>query len=238
MAATPGSDTKLNVLTGIAKVMSITTQEMTTYATRVLDKGILLLAEDGKVYLTDGVTALSALSPRIDQLLISTEKTALTKTFSGTSGAYQATEGGFLVLGASGKMSKDSLPDTMIGADGKIALEWLPDTVRAGVVYKATYADLADATEEEKKSLVFVVDASGDDTVESGWATYVWQNNDWVKISEGESVENLDLGALLPNEANVEAAGAVMYDHTIVLTPPSMTQYIALLDVEEGGVGG
>lgn len=232
MPATPGSDTKLNVLAGIAKVMSITNTEMTTYADRVLDKGILLLAEDGKVYLTDGVTTISALTPRIDQTLVAHEKTALTKTFSGASNAYQATEGGFLVLGASGKMSKDSLPDTMIGADGKIALSWLPDSVRAGVVYKATYADLDSATEEDKKCLVFVIDATGDSTVTKGWATYVWQTNKWVKVSEGESVENLDMGALLPNETNVEAAGAVMYDHTVVLTPPTVTEYIRLLDVE------
>lgn len=244
MPLTPGSKDRLNVLTGIAKVMQITSTDLTTYGERVLDAGILLVDENSKIYLTDGVTALNALQPRVDQLLISVEKTALTKTFSGTSDAYKATEGGFLVLGAEGRMDKASLPAGMLQGDGTINLDWLPATVRASITYVANYAALASVTAEQKKGLVFVVDATDDPSgqVGAGAAMYAWQDDEWIKIAEVESLD-LDIDALTPSYENLQASGAVMYDHTVVLTPPTLTQYITLLDAtpdeeEGGGVGG
>lgn len=37
--------------------------------------------------------------------------------------------------------------------------------------------------------IVYVVDATGDATVTSGWAVYMWQGAAWSKISEQESID-------------------------------------------------
>lgn len=228
MPATPGSATKANKLAGIAKVMSFTASDLATYGERVLEKGIMLTDEAGKIYLTDGVKKLNELTPVVDQVLIAREKEALTKTFSGAEGAYQATEGGFLVLGANGQMAEASLPaDFMVG--GKINIEKLPDAVRAKITYVADINARDTATEEQKKGLVYVIDATGDPTVTAGSAMYAWVEEAWVKIAEAESLD-IDIDALTPSYENVEAAGAVMYDHTVVVTPPTMTEFAALLD--------
>lgn len=228
MAVTPGSASKVNVLAGISKVMSFTAADLTSFGERVLEKGILLVDEARKVYLTDGVTALKNLTPIVDQLLIAREKEALLKTFSGTDGAYKATEGGFLVLGADGQMAEESLPkDFMV--DGKVNIEKLPDAVRAKISYVADIAARDAVTDEQKKGLVFVIDATGDSTVEQGSAMYAWVDNAWTKIAEIESLD-LDVDSIKASTENVEAAGAVMYNHTVMLTPPSMTDFAALVD--------
>lgn len=229
MPVTPGSKEKLNNLAGIAKVMEFTATDLTTHGERVLAKNILLKDEAGKLYLTDGTKKLKELTPIVDQVLIAREKAALTKTFSGAEGAYQATEGGFLVLGADGHMAEESLPaDFMVG--GKINIEKLPDAVRAKITYVANIAARDTVTEEQKKGLVFVIDASEDPTVTAGAATYAWVNDAWVKVSEAESLD-LDIDALTPSYKNVEAAGAVMYDHMVVITPPTLDDYVAKSEV-------
>ena len=234
-----GSSTKLNVITGISKIMHVTAQDFTTYAERILDAGIRLVEDNQKIYLTDGTTKLSNLQPRVDKLLVATEKDALTKTFSGEGGAYKATEGGFLVLGADGKIQQAELPSGFLDSDGKISLNLLPDTVRAGIKYVATYDQLTSLSDEEKKLLVVVLDASGDPTVTSGAASYVWVDTAgdgsgfaWKKMSEVESLD-LDIASIETSTKNVEAANAVMYDHPIVLTAPTLAQYVTLADAHE-----
>lgn len=42
---------------------------------------------------------------------------------------------------------------------------------------------------ENKDSIVHVIDASADTTVDSGWAQYIYQDGVWVKIAEKESLD-------------------------------------------------
>lgn len=248
MAVTPGSAAKINKISGVAKVVSVTAEEVSTsLVEKVFEKGILLQFEDGKIYITDGVTKLSELTPMIDSTLTEAEKGALEAAFS--TGSYVAAAGGVVVHGAGGKIDDASLNVVADGkivdsylsafyADGKIKLESLPDTVRAGVAYFATYAKLiSDATDETKKGLAFVIDATDDPSgqVKTGSAMYAWDaslkegTGDWLKIAEHESLD-IDVESLTPNYENVQAAGAVMYDHTVMLDAPTLTELSTLID--------
>ena len=48
-------------------------------------------------------------------------------------------------------------------------------------------------------------------------------------MSEVESLD-LDIASIETSTKNVEAANAVMYDHPIVLTAPTLEQYVTLAD--------
>ena len=63
MTITAGSSGRLNSIKGVTKALSLTTAEKTALGSKVFPKGIFIRAADGKVYLTDGVTELSALQP-------------------------------------------------------------------------------------------------------------------------------------------------------------------------------
>lgn len=68
-------------------------------------------------------------------------------------------------------------------------------------------------------TMVFVVDASADATVNSGGATYVWRqsNSTWVKISEAESMDlNLTWTAITgrPTSTPAQIDSAVTDSHT------------------------
>ena len=63
MTITAGSSGRLNSIKGVTKALSLTTAEKTALGSKVFPKGIFIRAADGKVYLTDGVTTLSALQP-------------------------------------------------------------------------------------------------------------------------------------------------------------------------------
>lgn len=63
MTITAGSSGRLNSIKGVTKALSLTTAEKTALGSKVFPEGIFIRAADGKVYLTDGVTALSALQP-------------------------------------------------------------------------------------------------------------------------------------------------------------------------------
>ena len=241
MPVTPGSATKINRVNGVAKVVPVTADEVsTTLKDKVFESGVLLKFADGKLYLTDGVTKLSELKPLVDQAMTAAEKAALNNAFK--TGSYMASANGVVVHDATGKIADGSLNVVADGkivpsylsdfiADGKVKLEALPDTVRAGVAYFATFASMnTTATEENKKGLCFVIDATDDPSgsVTSGAAMYSWQNSAWVKIAEHESLD-IDVTSLTPNYENVQAAGAIMYDHTLMLEAPTLTQIAALL---------
>lgn len=235
---TPGSSTKLNTVKGVSAILNITAAEATTLATKVLPANILVKKADGKVYLTDGVNAISNLTVLIDQVLTQAEKGALDLAFK--NGSYAAAAGGVVVHDTNGKIDDASLnvvdngkivesylSDYIDTTTHKVLVEALPDTARAGVKYVAEYGDLQSLTNEEKKSLVYVIDATDDATVDAGAAMYVWQNNAWVKIAETESLD-IDIDAIECNYNNVQAAGAVMYDHTIFVEAPTATELVTL----------
>lgn len=230
-----GSATKLNALKGYSRAILFSADDITARGEKVYEAGILLYKADGTIYFTDGKTKLKDLKPIVDQsiaVLTAVERNALATAFE--SGVYVAKEGGVLVAGADGKLADTSLNliDTdgkikdsylkMIGSDGKISLDYLPDSVRAHVFFVATYADLDTVSDEEKKGLVVVADASGDPTVNSGWAEYLWKDDAWIKVAEGESLD-VDVNAFFTHD-NVESTGAVMYDHPVAVAGITLSE--------------
>lgn len=244
MPITPGSSSKLNTVKGVSSMLFTTSSEETSLATKVLPAGILVKKSDGKVYLTDGTKTLANLDPLVDQILTSVEKTALSTALS--TGTYVAAAGGVVVHGANGKIDDGSLnvvssgkivesylSDYIDPTTHKVLLSALPDTVRAGVTYVADITARDALSVEQKKSLAFVIDASDDTTVTQGAAMYGWDASAesgagaWIKIAEVESLD-IDVAAIRCDYTNVQAAGAVMYDHTVFLEAPTAAQFVAL----------
>lgn len=247
MPITPGSSSKLNTIKGVSAVLVTTAAEETALANKVLPANVLVKKSDGKVYLSDGVKTLANIDPLIDQLLNSVEKSALSNALG--TGTYVRAANGVVVHDSTGKISDDSLnvvssgkivesylSDYIDPTTHKILIEALPDTARAGVKYIATYSGLASLTAEEKKSLIFVIDATGDPSgdVVTGAAMYAWIEDPdnagsyiWQKIAEQESLD-IDVAAIRCDYTNVQAAGAVMYDHTVFLEAPTASQFVQL----------
>ena len=230
MSISPGNINKLNKIAGISSVINVNATNYATYANTVFKANLLIKLPSGKIVLTDGVETLAELeaSPLVDKVLSSSEKTALNAAFS--TGSYVRAANGVVAHGDNGKISDDSLNFVADGKivpsylsdyieDGKFTIDALPDTARAGMVYVSTYADLANLTDEQKKSLVYVVDATGDPSgnTKTGGALYVYVNDAWTKIAEPESLD-IDVSAIETDYDNVQATGAVMYDHDVLLT--------------------
>lgn len=76
-----------------------------------------------------------------------------------------------------------------LDSNGKIPASQLPTEAKSSIVVP-TYADLATVAEKTEGTTVLVIDATGDATVSSGAAQYVWDGTSWLKIAE---VESLDL---------------------------------------------
>lgn len=226
MAVVAGAAGKLNAIKGVAAILEVTAAELVSLADKVFPKNLILKEPNGKFYLTDGVTKLSALTPMIDQVVTEAEKGALSAAFS--TGAYVQAAGGVVVHGADGKISDDSLhlvkdgkldvatymADFIDAETGKVLLNALPDSVRAGITYVRDIAARDALGDEAKRGVVFVIDATGDETVTKGAAMYAWVDNAWQKYAEVESLD-IDVEAIECNYKNVEKAGAVMYDHEI-----------------------
>lgn len=93
----------------------------------------------------------------------------------------------------------------VLGADGKLSIDLLPDDFTQSVTIPAAFKWVQDITErdaltdEEKKSVIFVWDASADPTVVTGSAQYIWRitsgegvvpvEGSWVKVGEQESMD-------------------------------------------------
>jgi len=227
MSVTPGAAGKLNTIKGISKIITTNAEEELTLADKVFPAGLIFKRDDGKIYITDGTTKLSDLTPRVDQIVDAAEKAALSAAFS--TGSYVAAANGVVVHNSSGKINDGSLNLVENGKlvesylskyieNGMIKLDVLPETVRASINYVANYSDLSKLNDEQKKALAFVIDATDDPSggVKSGAAMYVFQSSDstWLKIAEHESLD-IDVGAIECNYANMQAAGGVMYDHEL-----------------------
>lgn len=246
MAVSAGASTKVNTLKGFAKLVEVSASELVTLADKVFPANILLKESDGKIYLTDGVSKLSELKPIVDPAiapLSATERGYITNV--NTAGGVVVTDSnnkiddGQLKMVAGGQIAQTYLSN-FLGNDGKILLSALPDTVRAHITYVADIAarNALAADGEEVKGPVYVLDASADSTVDSGWAIYVATVTpasgdtpaaiaSWTKIGEGESLD-IDVDAIKCDYTNVQAAGAVMYDHPVVLEGLSLTEYNTL----------
>lgn len=93
----------------------------------------------------------------------------------------------------------------VLGADGKLSIDLLPDDLTQSVTIPAAFKWVQNITErdaltdEEKKSVIFVWDASADPTVATGSAQYIWRitsgegvepvKGSWVKVGEQESMD-------------------------------------------------
>ena len=261
MSVTPGSSSKLNHLTGVVRLINLTNAEKASLANKVVAANLLIVDEARKVYLTDGVKKISELAPIVDTTiapLTTAMRDAMNKTFSGNDGAYKATEGGFVVLGAAGDDGHPKIEDTQLklvdqhghlvdtylqevltDTNGIIKLEKLPSQMRQHMVYVENYEALESLTAEQKLNLVMVSDASGDPSgkVESGWAIYAWNiqdgaaTGDPIKVAEGEGLD-IDFDKIASTYENIQAAGAVMYDHPLQVDAPTLTQYVTLLEAE------
>lgn len=252
MPVTPGAAGKLNTIKGISKIINTSSAEETTLATKVFPAGLIVKKSDGKIYVTDGVTTLADLPPRVDQVVDSAEKGALSAAFS--TGSYVIAANGVVVHDGSGKISDDSLnlvdngklvesylSEYIDQTTHKVLLSALPDTVRAGVNYVADITARDALSAEQKKSLAFVIDATADSTVTQGSAMYAWdasQNSGagaWVKIAEVESLD-IDVSAIECSYTNMQAGGAVMYDHELEIGMTA-TELGALLDAANPSSG-
>ena len=246
MTVTVGSNTKLNTIKGVAKILSVTQAELTTLANKVLPSNLLVLEPDGKVYLTDGVKTLAQLPVLIDQVVTEAEKGALNAAFS--TGSYVAAAGGVVVHGANGKIDDGSLNVVSSGkivesylseyidqTTHKVLLSALPDTVRAGVTYVADITARDALTGDALTGLVFVIDATADATVDSGAAMYAWDatlNSNaggWVKIAEHESLD-IDVPDIECSYDNIVREGGVVYDHTLLVEAPTATDLVAKME--------
>ena len=132
-----------------------------------------------------------------------------------------------------GKLVESYLSEYIDTTTHKVLLSALPDTVRAGVTYVADITARDALSAEQKKSLAFVIDATDDPTVTQGAAMYGWDasaeygSGAWVKIAEVESLD-VDVAAIQCDYTNVQAAGAVMYDHTVFLEAPTASEFVEL----------
>lgn len=250
MAVQAGSSSKLNIVTGYASTVRITESDKKKYASTVYPAGILLHDDSAKIYHADGTKSLQQLleHPIIDsaQEVLTAAERKMIKDFN-KSGGFVATNDNNKIddlqlnVVQDGKIVESYLSEYI--EDGMIKLDVLPMDVRAHMKYVATYDDLDNATEEQKHGMIFVIDASGDPTVKSGWAIYVWDktkkdgteaegddtppNGDWVKIQEGEGID-FDYESITTHDS-VEKVGAVMYDHIVFLQSPTLDQ---LADLE------
>lgn len=253
MPVTPGAAGKLNTIKGISKIITTSSAEETTLASKVFPAGLIVKKSDGKIYVTDGVTTLDNLLPRVDQVVDSAEKGALSAAFS--TGSYVIAANGVVVHDGTGKINDDSLNLVSNGklvesylseyidqTTHKVLLSALPDTVRAGVTYVADITARDALSAEQKKSLAFVIDATADTTVTQGSAMYAWdasQNSGagaWVKIAEVESLD-IDVAAIECSYTNMQAGGAVMYDHELEIGMTA-TELGALLDAAAAATPG
>lgn len=233
MAVTAGAAGKLNTIKGIAKIIETTSSEEVTLGSKIFPAGLLIKKTDGKIYVTDGAATLDALTPRVDAVVTAAEKAALSAAFS--TGAYEKAVDGVVVHGADGKIDDASLK---VVANGKIVesylstyidttthklkVEAIPDIIRAKITYVDHYSGLTSLSDEQKKGIVYVIDATDDPSgnVKSGAAMYVWEAGSgetagaWRKIAEVESLD-IDIDSIKCDYTNVQAAGGVMYDHPL-----------------------
>jgi hypothetical protein len=232
-----GTNKKLNRLSGIISILSLTVTTENQYANTILPEGILIKKSDDILYITDGDSAVRNLRPIADKVLNAAEKTALNNAFS--TGNYRINSGGVVVHNTSGKIDDASLGIIESGKlkeqylsefvdGGLIKYTKLPDDVKKGVIVVATYSVLSTLSIDDRKKLVVVLDASEDPSgLITGNGLYYYYNNKWTNL-------------LIPTDLDVtynsvQNVGSIMYDHPIVvrLTEDTIHQVLDQLVIGE-----
>lgn len=208
---------KLNRLSGIISILSLTVDTENQYANTILPEGILVKKSDDILYITDGTTAVRNLRPVADQVLTSEEKTALNNAFS--TGTYRISGDGVVVHNNLGKIDDASLGIIEAGklkeqylsdfvGSGLIKYTKLPDDVKKGVIVVSTYGILNTLSIDDRKKLVVVLDASGDPSDSMvGNGLYYYYDSRWTNL-----LTPTDLDVTYESVQNVSS---IMYDHPI-----------------------
>ena len=157
-----------------------TAANWTTADPQLLKDQLCLERDTGKMKIGDGTKKWSKLSYVPFSELTAAQITMLVK---------KNTAEGVAVLGADGKLSIDLLPDDLTqSVTIPAAFKWVQNIEERNAL-----------TDEEKKSVIFVWDASEDPTVTTGSAQYIWRitsgegvepvEGSWVKVGEQESMD-------------------------------------------------
>lgn len=213
---------RLSTLHGVSAIMILDVTTENTYANAVFPAGIIVRKSDNIFYLTDGTHTLAQLIPIVDQVLNTNEKTVLANAFS--SNNYARAANGVVVHNSSGKIDDASLN---LVSNGKLKVSYLsdfvennlikyaklPDEVKQGFYVVNTYADLVTLDADHRKKLIVVKDASGDPAGNITGSGLYYYNNAWQSII---AVADTSLTA-----EDIQALGAVMYNHMIHVTTTS-----------------
>lgn len=157
-----------------------TAANWTTADPQLLKDQLCLERDTGKMKIGDGTKKWSELSYVPFSELTAAQITMLVK---------KNTAEGVAVLGVDGKLSIDLLPDDLTqSVTIPAAFKWVQNIEERNAL-----------TDEEKKSVIFVWDASEDPTVTTGSAQYIWRitsgegvepvEGSWVKVGEQESMD-------------------------------------------------
>ena len=176
--ATSKSDVKQ--ITVPVTLAADTAANWTTADPQLLKDQLCLERDTGKMKIGDGTKKWSELSYVPFSELTAAQITMLVK---------KNTAEGVAVLGADGKLSIDLLPDDLTqSVTIPAAFKWVQNIEERNAL-----------TDEEKKSVIFVWDASEDPTVTTGSAQYIWRitsgegvepvEGSWVKVGEQESMD-------------------------------------------------
>ena len=229
MLVTPGLSTKINTIKGVSSIVNLTVDDELDYSNKVFKSGFIIRKTNGALVLSDGVTTLNSLSPIADKVLTEAEKNSLNIAYG--TGEYSRVANGVVQHNANGKIDDESLNmvadgklvpsylNDFIDENGIIKIEVLPESARAGTIFVDSYASLESLTMEQKKSLIYVIDATDDPsgTVTVGSAIYAFIDNTWNKIAESESIA-IDVDDIACNYDNVQRSCGVMYDHNFYMS--------------------
>ena len=133
-----------------------------------IPSGVMCIESDtGKVKVGNGTSLYQDLPYRVDELITADLKQMI-------EGIYAVQQG-------------------MVGPDGKIKESFLPTAVLNNLRFVPDIT-ARDALDNKASGIVVVVDATGDTTVKSGGASYVWDGlsdsvGAWTKVSETESMD-------------------------------------------------
>lgn len=255
MALMQGAAAHLNIATGTSNTVAITDDQISRFGDRVLRAGLILHDKNGVLYHTDGIHSLKVV---LTKPLIADNVEILTRAERELIANHGKADG-FVVTDNNNKIPDEQLnfvKDELINPEylqdyltpeGGLKIELFPAEVRQHLHYVRDYDTLLALSGEDNGHLTFVIDASKDERVNSGWGLYAWGDREtipdmqppegdvdpkearWALLACGELLD-IDPDSFVTT-SSVTKAGAVMYDHTIKLKRVSLDMLAELNDV-------